>query len=475
MVGRAAQEGLATNEYSQFIAALAGLATSGADDRVWRDLVNALPAAVYITDATGRIIFSNEAAVTLWGCHPELGKNKFCGSWKLYWPDGTPLPHDECPMALALKEKRPIRGMEAIAERPDGTRIHFIPYPTPLFNASGNLIGAVNMLVDITERKRAEEVAQRLASIVESTDDAVLSKDTNGIIQSWNSGAERLFGYSADEMIGKSVTILIPAERQDEEPQILGRIRRGERIEHYETVRLRKDGSLIDISLSVSPIKDAGGKVIGASKIARDISERKQGQARQEMLTRELHHRTKNLFAVVQSVVSRSFAGKQTVKDAETAVKSRLRSLAQTHALLIEKDWSGADLAAVVRTEMSPYPDRVTIDGPTVMLSAHAAQNFALAVHELATNAAKYGALSDQAGWVHISWSVVQANGDSQFRFRWQERGGPLVAPPAIKGFGAVVLEQVMAEYFAVPPKIEFAPGGVCYELKGSLAAVSLH
>ena len=290
---------------------------------------------------------------------------------------------------------------------------------------------------------------------------------------SWNSGAERLFGYSADEMIGKSVTILIPAERQDEEPQILGRIRRGERIDHYETIRLRKDGSLVDISLSVSPVKDATGKVIGASKVARDITERKQAQARQDMLTRELHHRTKNLFAVVQSVVSRSFTGKQTVKDAETAVKNRLRSLAQTHALLIEKDWSGADLAAVVRTEMSPYPDRVTIDGPTLMLSSQAAQNFALAVHELATNAAKYGALSDQAGWVHISWSVVQANGDSQYSFRWQERGGPLVEPPAIKGFGAVVLEQVMAEYFAVPPKIEFASIGVWYELKGPLQAVT--
>jgi two-component system, chemotaxis family, CheB/CheR fusion protein len=466
------QEDLETSEYPQFMAPPAGLATSSEDGRLWRDLVNALPAAIYLTDAAGRIIFCNETAVILWGCRPELGKSEFCGSWKLYWPDGTPLPHDQCPMALALKEKRPIRGMEAIAERPDGTRVHFIPYPTPLFDASDNLIGAVNMLVDITERKRAEEVAQRLASIVESSDDAILSKNLDGIITSWNQGAERLFGYSSDEMVGKSVTLLIPADRQDEEPKILGRIRRGERMEHYETVRLRKDGSLIDISLSVSPIRDAGGKIIGASKIARDITERKQAQARQEMLTRELHHRTKNLFAVVQSVVSRSFTGKRTVKDAETAVKNRLRSLAQTHALLVEKNWSGADLAAVVRTEMSPYPDRVTIDGPTMMLSSQAAQNFALAVHELATNAAKYGALSNQTGWVHISWSVLQANGESQFSFRWQEQNGPPVEPPTIKGFGAVVLEQVMAEYFAVPPKIEFAPSGVCYELKGPVEAV---
>ena len=113
------------------------------------------------------------------------------------------------------------------------------------------------------------------------------------------------------------------------------------------------------------------------------------------------------------------------------------------------------------------------MDGPTLMLSAQAAQNFALAVHELATNAAKYGALSNQTGWVHISWSVLQANGASQFTFRWQEQDGPPVEPPTIKGFGAVVLEQVMAEYFDVPPKIEFAPSGVCYELKGSLEAVT--
>ena len=197
-------------------------------------------------------------------------------------------------MALALKQKRPIRGMEAIAERPDGTRIPFIPYPTPLIDAAGELIGGVNMLVDITDRKRAEEVQQRFAAIIEFSDDAILSKNLDGIIASWNPGAERLFGYKAEEIIGKSVTLLIPAERHNEEPEIIGRIRRGERIEHYETVRLRKDGSLIDISLSVSPVKDSQGKVIGASKIARDITERKQAQARQEVLTRELHHRTKN-------------------------------------------------------------------------------------------------------------------------------------------------------------------------------------
>jgi two-component system, chemotaxis family, CheB/CheR fusion protein len=456
---------------TQFALPLAGLVSSGENERVWHDLVEALPAAIYITDANGRIIFYNGAAASMWGCRPELGKSEFCGSWKLYWADGTPLRHDECPMAMTLKQKRPIRGMEAIAERPDGTRIPFIPYPTPLFDTAGELIGAVNMLVDITDRKRAEEVRQRLVAIIESSDDAILSKNLDGIIASWNRGAERLFGYTADEIIGKSVTLLIPAERLDEEPEILGRIRRGEHIDHYETVRLRKDGSLVDISLSVSPVKDGHGNIIGASKIARDITERKQAQVRQEMLTRELHHRTKNIFAVVQAVVLRSFAGKQTVKDAQTTTMKRLESLANTHALLIDKAWHGADIAEVVRTEMSPYSDRVTIDGPPVILTAQAAQNFALALHELATNAAKYGALSTQIGQVRISWTASERDGN--FTFRWQEQGGPRVMPPAGKGFGSVVLEQVMAEFFDPPPQIEFSPTGVSYGLSGSLAAIT--
>ena len=126
-------------------------------DPYFRDVLEALPAAIYTTDAAGRITYYNQAAALLWGQRPELGESEWCGSWKLYWPDGRPLPHDQCPMALAIKEGRPIRGMEAVAERPDGVKIPFIPYPTPLFDSSGTLVGAVNMLVDITDRKRAEE------------------------------------------------------------------------------------------------------------------------------------------------------------------------------------------------------------------------------------------------------------------------------------------------------------------------------
>jgi PAS domain S-box-containing protein len=209
-------------------------------DVFFGQVLDLLPAAVYITNASGRIIYYNEAATALWGHHPQLGVSEWCGSWKLYWPDGRPLPHDQCPMALTLREKRPVRGMEAVVERPDSTRVPFIPYPTPLYDASGELIGAVNLLVDITDRILAEQYARRLASVVEFSDDASVTKNLDGIITSWNRGAERVFGYKAEETVGKPITILIPHDRLDEEHEILGRIRRGDHIDHYETVRRHK-------------------------------------------------------------------------------------------------------------------------------------------------------------------------------------------------------------------------------------------
>ena len=214
------------------------------------------------------------------------------------------MAHHQCPMALALREKREIRGIEAMAERPDGSLVQFMPYPTPLFDSTGVLIGAVNMLVDISDSKRADIHAQHLASIVETSDDAIVSKDLNGIITSWNRGAERLFGYTGAEVVGKPVTILIPPELIDEEPQILDRIRRGERVDHYETVRRRKDGGLLDISLTVSPLMAANGKIVGASKIARDITERKRAQERQQLVVSEMKHRIKNSLATVQAIAT---------------------------------------------------------------------------------------------------------------------------------------------------------------------------
>jgi PAS domain S-box-containing protein len=408
-----------------------------------RELLHALPAAVYTTDAAGRITFYNEAAAALWGYRPTLDSDQWCGSWRLSWPDGTPLPHDQCPMAIALRENRAIHGMEAAAERPDGTRVPFMAFPSPLRDASGKVVGGVNMLVDISERKCAEEVAQHFASIVESSDDAILSKDLDGIIRTWNKGAERLFGYMADETIGQPVTMLIPPERRDEEPGILERLRRGERIDHYETVRRRKDGSLIDISLTVSPIKNAAGRVVGASKIARDITERKRAEEHVTLLAREVDHRSKNLLALVQATVHLTQA--DTAQELKAAIEGRVQALANAHTLLSQSRWAGADLRGLVHEELAPYCQdaelRVRIEGPSLALEPNTAQSMAVAVHELTTNAVKYGALSVPAGHVRVEWSCAA---DGRFAFRWTEMGGPPVKPPTRRGFGTRVLERLV-------------------------------
>ena len=320
--------------------------------------------------------------------------------------------HDECPMAVTLKTGYAARGAEAIAERPDGTRCPFLAYPTPLRNDNGQLLGAVNMLVDITERKRNEEAAQHYAAIVESSDDAILSKDINGVITSWNSGAQRLFGYTSQEAVGKPVTMLIPADRHDEEPRILERIRRGERIDHYETVRQRKDGSFVDISLTVSPIRDLRGNIIGASKIARDITERKRAEERQDLLLREMDHRIKNLFALAIGIVSLSGRSAKNVQDLVRSARERLSALARAHALTLSHgprdDPQGTKpttLHSLIRTIIAPHENmedaqggQITIAGPDLAISGSAISSLALLLHEFGTNSAKYGALSAPKG-----------------------------------------------------------------------------
>jgi PAS domain S-box-containing protein len=455
-----------------------------AHDRRWRELLKALPAAVYTTDAAGRITFYNEAAVDLWGYRPELGKAEWCGSWRLWWPDGRPMAHDECPMAVALKEGRAIRGAEAVAERPDGTRVPFIPYPTPLRDDSGALVGAVNMLVEVTERRRAEELGGRLAAIVESSDDAIVSKDLNGIVASWNRGAERLFGYGAEEVVGRPITIIIPPDRQDEEADILARIRRGERIEHYETIRRRKDGSLVEISLTVSPVKDAAGRVIGASKIARDITERRRAQEQQKLLLREMSHRVKNVFALAGGVVGLSARSAATAGEMASAVRDRLAALARAHELTLPDLAEGAGrsdrattLHALVRAIVSPYvdpererDDRVVVEGPDVPIGAGAVTSMALLLHELATNAVKHGALSSPAGRVDLCCSVEQ----DELRLRWQERGGPPVDGPATsEGFGSVLAHRTVTGQFGGRIDRDWRPEGLIVHLSLPLERVA--
>jgi len=266
----------------------------------FRRMIDALPTAIYTTDSEGRITHYNPAAVELSGRVPELGSDRWCVSWKLFRQDGTPLPIDEYPMAAALKGLPVEPEQEIIAERPNGTRVRFTAFPTVLRAAAGKIVGGINMLMDVTERKKAEEFRAYLAAIVDSSDDAIVSKNLDSVITSWNQSAERLFGYSAEEAVGRHITLIVPPDRSDEEAMILGYLKSGNRIDHFETVRVRKNGTRVDVSLTISPVRDSAGRVIGASKIARDISERK----RTEGLLRVSEDKYRNLAGNLEEKVN---------------------------------------------------------------------------------------------------------------------------------------------------------------------------
>lgn len=499
--------------------------------------------------------------------------------------------------------------------------------------------------------------AYRLAAIIESSDDAIIGKTLDGIITDWNAGAERVFGYTPDEIIGKSILTLIPADRLAEEDEIIGKLQKGERLEHFETVRQRKDGTLIHVSLSVSPIKAADGTIIGASKIARDITARKQteaillqqserlqtlnrvanvisrdldldrivqsvtdigteltgarfgaffynvidaagesyqlytlsGAAREafdrfgmprntrvfaptfagegvvrsddirsdpryghsaphygmpaghlpvvsylavpvisvsgevlgglffahdeparftsdtenlvsaiagqtavamdnarlhkaaqleieqrrraeeskELLLHELKHRVKNTLATIQAVAMQTF--REAPRSELDAFISRVFALSEAHDLLTQRDWEMVDVDHIVRRAVNPFAgdgsDRFKIVGTEVKIPSEKALQLAMVLHELATNAVKYGALSDQNGVVEVSWHFPDDGPSRLLELHWVERGGPEVSPPTRKGFGSRMIERALRGE-AEGSEFDFSPDGLCFRLR---------
>ncbi|HXI99912.1 MAG TPA: PAS domain S-box protein [Micropepsaceae bacterium] len=499
--------------------------------------------------------------------------------------------------------------------------------------------------------QQQEDAAERLAAIVESSDDAIIGKDLNGIITSWNEGARRIFGYEAAEIIGQPVTTLIPPDHHNEEPSILARVRRGERVDHYETIRRRKDGSLIDISLTISPVKNAQGHIVGASKIARDITGRKRAErllqrqtlrlerlnhvakmiardldldrtvqtvtdiateltgakfgaffynamdpsgenyvlfgvsgaprdaverfgvprneqmfdatfkdskvvrsddircdsryayegthcnlldelsvvsylavpvigrtgdvlgglffghdqpgifsqeaediatgiaghaaiaidnARlhrtvqdelaqrrraedaKELLLHEIQHRVKNTLGTVLAIAGQTF--RRAPVEERNVFAARIQALAEAHALLTQNDGNRAELRDVVEHALAPFRetsrDRFHVSGPDTSLEAGKSLTLAMVLHELGTNAVKYGALSNDMGTIALDWEIRDGEHDQTLKLVWQEKGGPPVSPPEHKGFGSTLIERAL-DGNRGKAQLEYATSGV--------------
>ncbi len=326
--------------------------------------------------------------------------------------------------------------------------------------------GVVITFLDITARKRHEATSAHLAAIVESSQDAIISHTFDGTITSWNAGAEAIFGYTAAEAIGQPFSILIPPDQGNDVPQILNKVKRGERVEHFEIDRIRKDGKQIDVSLTHSPIKDASGKIVAASTIAREFTERKLIEDHRKLLVAELDHRIKNTLTVISSLVAQSVKSAASPSDFARIVQARIRSLGRVHDLLNLHQQHHAELHDVVSGELAVYrpgkEDRIHIAGTQrICLTAKAAQTLSMAMHELCTNAAKYGALSTAAGQVDVSWQVMNSTPDVRLSLEWIETGGPPVAAPTRRGFGSELIERIVQYELEAKVQRDFASRGV--------------
>lgn len=298
-------DGLLIHAVDVTASALAHQRVKASEER-YRTLFRLVPVALYACDANGVIQEYNQRAIELWGRAPVAGDSneRYCGSLRRYYPDGQPMPCEASLTAQILRgEALDDADAECLIERPDGSRRSAVAHPQVLRDERGRITGAITCLYDITEHKQADAAAAHLAAIVSSSSDAIASKTLEGIITSWNASAEHMFGYTAEEIIGKSVLTLIPVERHSEEDAILSRIRAGERVEHFETVRMTKDGRHLDVSLTISPIRDRSGVITGASKIVRDITERKQLERERAELLGIVAHDLGNPLAAMKARV----------------------------------------------------------------------------------------------------------------------------------------------------------------------------
>ena len=335
---------------------------------------------------------------------------------------------------------------------------------------------------DITERKKTEAALrlseERFRTLFELGPSAVYSCDARGVIRDFNQRATELWGRTPargddSERFCGSIKMFRPdgsLMSHDQCPMAWVVSGKMSEVDDEEVIVERPDGSRVTAVVNIRPLKNEHGEITGAINCAYDITERKHVEEHQRFLMDELAHRGGNLLAVIQSIVSRSLAGTKPLAEERNTLMLRLQALARSQSALMSKGFQGALLTEIVRLEFEGFSDRVMTTGPDVMLNSRAAQTFALLLHELATNATKYGALSlPDKGQVYIHWSIDGEAAEARFRFQWQERDGPPVVVPTRTGFGSLLLERLASQDFGAQPKITFAPGGLSYSIDASL------
>ncbi|ACB94357.1 MCP methyltransferase/methylesterase, CheR/CheB with PAS/PAC sensor [Beijerinckia indica subsp. indica ATCC 9039] len=378
----------------------------------------------------------------------------------------TRLTHDSLvtDAQQVLRTLTPVEREVSVANGPS-----FLMQIRPYRSLNNVIDGVVVTFVDITERKQHEQARALLAAIVESSQDAIISHDLDGTVTSWNTGAERLFDYSASEAIGQPMSMLLGGTLLDDWANIQAKLQKGEQVARFDSIRFAKGGRSIDVSITISPVKEIGGRIVGASVVARDITDLKDAEQKTALLLSELDHRVKNILAIVSAVVSQTLKTSSTPEAFAAEIEGRIKAITMAHSLLTQAGQGTMSLRAVIETELAPYRrenGNFIITGRDVLLTPKAGLALAMAVHELASNAAKYGALSTSSGHLHVIWEMRNRTDNPLLLLTWTESGGPEVQPPLREGFGTMLIEKALTYEFDAEVQRNFLRPGLCCTFK---------
>ncbi|MDB5581033.1 MAG: Signal transduction histidine kinase [Bradyrhizobium sp.] len=466
-------------------------ATLSAMLRASDGILDLLPVPTFICDAQGVILQYNQRAVEVWGRSPKPGQthDQFNENRRMFDDKGELLKRSMLSEVLATGE--PVRDAERMVKRDDGTQIYVSINIDPLRNSKGEIVGVVNCFIDITERRRmndaleqsgvrALEQEQRLAATYEHVAIGIAEVAPDGTFLRVNEAICAITGYSRDELLAiklftKTYLDDIDLDRAGFVQQVAGDL------EFYSAEKRfnHKDGRLIWMSVSSSPVRDANGKLLYVVRVVQDITERKAAERRQKLLIDELNHRVKNTLARVQSLAAQTARGTSNSQEFRERFEGRLIALSKAHDQLTEHHWENGDLRALVAESVAPYAgfdsERVVLRGDEVVLVPRAVLTLAMAFHELTTNAAKYGALVSPGGRIEIGWHRVAAAGETpaQLRIDWIETGGPAVMAPERRGFGSRMIEGSIAAELGGSARMMFEPEGLRCEITVPLQAAT--
>jgi len=459
--------------------------------RVSDGILDLLPIATFICDANGTILQYNRHAAAVWGRTPKPGQTheQFTEHLRFFEMDGTPAAR--ALVTEVLGTGSPVRDVERIVERPDGTRLVVSVNVDPLHNAKGELVGAVNCFLDITERKRVDaaletsrfhalEQEQRLAATYEHAAIGISEIAPDGRFLRVNEAICAMTGYSREDLLASKLFRYthpddIDPDREGFRKQVAGEL------EFYSVEKrfIRKDKRVIWLSVRSSPVRDAGDRLLYVVRVVQDVTERKAWEQRQKLLMDELNHRVKNTLATVQSLAAQTARAARTPAAFRERFEGRLIALSKAHDQLTVHHWESADLRELLSGSLAPYAgtgsERIILRGEDVVLRPRAVLTLAMAIHELTTNAAKYGALSVPGGRIEIHWRPVRSDkGRSQLRIDWIEHGGPVVTVPDQRGFGSKLIEGSIAAELGGTASLTFEPEGLRCEIVIPMQAASV-